>query len=276
MACLAPLIAYRARKFDRQSGTWPISFKMKYGYQDVVVTLPCGKCLGCKADYCRIWAIRCYHEAQLHDVNSFLTLTYDDAHLDGKLHKEHLQIFWKRLRNAGFKFRYYAVGEFGSQTHRPHYHAIVFGQSFRAGSVQVDSQAYSNAFVNELWEHGFCYIAPVNMSTICYVSGYTNKKLAVHDDEYFRPLKSSRPGIGFSWLDKFADDVKRTGHVVIEGRKMAVPAVYLHRDEDKFWNLLVRARQEAASSVPLTDRQQDARLLYLKSKQSHQKRKDKL
>ena len=38
--------------------------------------LPCGSCVSCRLAYSRSWAIRCMHEASLHDRNCFLTLTY--------------------------------------------------------------------------------------------------------------------------------------------------------------------------------------------------------
>lgn len=40
--------------------------------------LPCGRCIGCKLERSKQWAIRLMHEAQLHEANSFLNLTYDD------------------------------------------------------------------------------------------------------------------------------------------------------------------------------------------------------
>ena len=40
----------------------------------------CGQCIGCRLERSRQWATRCMHEASLHDCNSFVTLTYDEAH----------------------------------------------------------------------------------------------------------------------------------------------------------------------------------------------------
>lgn len=65
------------------------------------IHIRCGMCNGCKADHARDWAIRCYHESQMHHVSCFLTLTYDPEHLPacGSLDKRDLQLFWKALRN---------------------------------------------------------------------------------------------------------------------------------------------------------------------------------
>src|SRR6187549_2683574 len=63
------------------------------------VVLPCGHCIGCRLERSRQWAVRCMHEAQLHDVSSFVTLTYDDSHLPyhGSLDYTHFQKFIDRL-----------------------------------------------------------------------------------------------------------------------------------------------------------------------------------
>lgn len=45
------------------------------------IKLPCGKCIGCRLDRSKQWAIRLMHEAQLHEKNSFITLTYNDDEL---------------------------------------------------------------------------------------------------------------------------------------------------------------------------------------------------
>lgn len=43
--------------------------------------LPCANCIGCRLDRSKAWAIRLMNEAQLHERNSFLTLTYNDETL---------------------------------------------------------------------------------------------------------------------------------------------------------------------------------------------------
>ena len=38
--------------------------------------IKCGQCMECRLAYSREWAIRISNEAQMHERNSFLTLTY--------------------------------------------------------------------------------------------------------------------------------------------------------------------------------------------------------
>ena len=79
----------------------------------------------------------------------FLTLTYNDDNLpsDVGLHKDDLQRFFKRLRKAldTKKIRYFACGEYGDTTSRPHYHAIVFG----LGLNEIDKK-----YVTDAWPLG--------------------------------------------------------------------------------------------------------------------------
>ena len=89
-------------------------------YVSEFIEIPCGQCIECRLQYARDWANRCMLEAQYHDENWFLTLTYDDDHLPDRhelvncdtgeivpspivsLNKDELSSFMKRLRkNTG-------------------------------------------------------------------------------------------------------------------------------------------------------------------------------
>ena len=78
------------------------------------LSLPCGKCMGCRLERSRQWAIRIMHEASLYADNCFVTLTYDEEHLskmcpNGSLVRKHVQDFLKRLRRRfdNSRIRYY-------------------------------------------------------------------------------------------------------------------------------------------------------------------------
>src|ERR1041384_105602 len=93
--------------------------------------LPCGQCRGCRAAYHREWSARCVHEACMHEVNSFVTLTYDDEHLPvgGSLDLEAVPVLIRALRKRGKKVRYFYCGEYGERSGRPHYHALLVGEA---------------------------------------------------------------------------------------------------------------------------------------------------
>jgi len=92
---------------------------------------PCGYCEACRLTYRQTWAARIQLEAQCHAENIFVTLTYDQDHLPDppQLVPDHLSAFVKRLRArfAPLQFRFFACGEYGSRTLRPHYHVVLFG-----------------------------------------------------------------------------------------------------------------------------------------------------
>jgi len=96
MACFHPLQAY-------QLDTGEIQFHDSgRGHP---LELPCGQCIGCRLERSRQWAIRCVHEASMHENNCFITLTYAPEYLppDGGLIKSDFQKFIKRLRKSIFK-----------------------------------------------------------------------------------------------------------------------------------------------------------------------------
>ena len=128
--CLTPI--------NLKKETWIQKLKDMYYMQQV----PCGRCLECLKDRVNSWFFRLYNEQKNAKTALFITLTYDDEHLsytdNGSmcLNYKDTQLFWKRLRKAqpkgDPKIRYFLVGEYGSKTHRPHYHAILFNTTAQA------------------------------------------------------------------------------------------------------------------------------------------------
>jgi len=250
MACFYPVNAYKSRRLN-ESGKRSIVFNIRDGFQDMALQVPCGKCTGCKADRAMMWSIRAYHEASLHERNSFLTLTYAES--PPTLIKKDLQDFFKRARHH-YDFRYFACGEYGDTTRRPHYHALFFGEDFLGDSYEVSDTLYSNPHLESLWGHGLVSIAPVNMAVCCYVVGYVNKKIG--DEDTFT-LMSRRPGIGKDWLARYSDDIRRTGTVTIEGKELPVPLRYMAWHESEFQELK-KARKRRFDALTPDQRYQRA------------------
>lgn len=221
MSCFSPVPAWRSANKSLDNGKYQLSFKR--GAYAIRIDLPCGKCLGCRADQAREWTIRASHEASLHDRNAFLTLTYADP-APATLQPDDLQKFWKRLRHKTGKLRYIACGEYGELYRRPHYHAIVFGEDFLGGAISLDDSSYTQPDLARAWGHGFVSVAPVEFGSIAYVCGYVTKK--VGDPDTFSRM-SRNPGIGHDWLDRYYDDIVRTGFCVVNGREFPVPKRYL-------------------------------------------------
>ena len=131
MPCYSPVKGWLAR-VKNASGKRSVVFSFRDGLSDRPCSVPCGRCIGCRLERSRMWAVRCVHEAQLHSRNCFITLTFDDAHLDksGSLVKRDFVLFMKRLRKRFGRVRFFHCGEYGSQLSRPHHHACLFGFDF--------------------------------------------------------------------------------------------------------------------------------------------------
>lgn len=254
MTCYYPISGWKAKN-KNPTGKRSIVFSPREGLADMPVELPCGKCTGCRADQALMWSIRAYHESTLHDQNSFITLTYDDDHLpkDGLIDKKHLQDFFKRLRRdlPPGTVRYIACGEYGDQTRRPHYHAILFGLDFLHDKITINEDLYTSPTLEKFWGQGHVSIAPVTMASICYVCGYVMKK--INDADTFN-LMSRRPGIGSTWLSLYKDDLIRTGSVTIEGREYPVPKRYLDWEPEEFEQLKRQRLKYARSGDALQKR----------------------
>lgn len=175
-----------------------------------VVPFGCGQCRPCRINRRRQWMWRQFLESLTHKENCFVTLTYDDKHLpsDRMLEPRSLQLFLKRLRDkvAPTRIRFFAVGEYGEETKRPHYHLSLFGVS---GNTLFNDGVRAKALpeiLAESWSRdgepiGFVHVAEFNEVTAQYVAGYVVKKLEDRTSG-FNPAvpefarMSNRPGIG--------------------------------------------------------------------------------
>jgi hypothetical protein len=199
------------------------------------------------------------HEAQLHENNCFITLTYDNTHLssDKSLHYDDFQRFIKRLRKSlgNAKIRYYMAGEYGEKYGRPHWHACIFGHDFHdkkyfkrtaSGSILYRSQD-----LEKLWPFGHSSVGNVTFESAAYVARYIMQKQSsdkinpqtgkpwnsvyeITDPESGEIIKrvpefnkmSLKPGIGADWLKKYKSDVYPHDYVVVRGKKMKPPKAY--------------------------------------------------
>lgn len=238
MPCYHPLPGWYGRE-RTPTGKRPVVFNAADAWTDLQLEIPCGHCIGCKLERSRQWAIRCMHEAQLHQHNIFATLTYDDNHIpqNGSLQPEHFTLFMKRLRKAhGEGIRFFQCGEYGEQLERPHHHALIFNCRFQDAKLYPRSATtplYTSEQLDQLWTHGRTTIGAVNFETAAYVARYSLKKLTGPPaaDHYAGRLPeygtmSRRPGIGANWFTRFKRDVYTHDHIILRGGIKTRPPKY--------------------------------------------------
>lgn len=256
MACYHPLDAWHHPSEKKPL----LSYNPKLCHSVVPdFTLPCGRCVGCRLDRSRKWAIRCMHEAQMHADNCFITLTYDDLKLPERpegiapanisLHYPDFQKFMKRLRKAFRRknVRFYMAGEYGENFGRPHFHACLFGLDFPDRDFLSRSPSgsviYRSAILEKLWPFGFSSVGDFDFKSAAYVARYCMKKITgdAADAHYetIDPLTgeifwrepefnrmSLKPGIGATWFDKYKTDVFPHDHVIVNSKPVGVPRYY--------------------------------------------------
>lgn len=191
----------------------------------------CGQCIPCRVNRRRVWTHRLMLEAAQQKDNAFVTLTYSDESLEHSSRRVvgadgvtrytlvpgDLRDFLKRFRKAlePHRIRFFAAGEYGDQTQRPHYHLAVFGYPSCPdyGSHRSDRSRDSCPVcgpVQRAWDLGLVDVGDLSESSAAYVAGYVLKKMTGADDirllgrhpEFSR--MSNRPGIGAGMMDEVA------------------------------------------------------------------------
>lgn len=270
MACLTPRTV--GFKDDGKTIAWS---QKHYNKQYPTFQLPCGKCIQCRLDYSRSWAIRCVHESKMYENNSFVTLTYSDEHLKSpKLQYSDFQKFTKRLRDNiyqnflkaygkhnwsllsksekkqvydPYKISLFVTGEYGDKTKRPHWHALIFNWQptdikYKYSNHNND-KIYSSQILTDLWSNGTAELGSVTFQSAAYCARYAAKKL-VHgqdQDHDYHPIskKSSHQAIGKKWLEKYWPDVFNYGKIILpNGQTAPIPRYYekwLQKNKPEEW-----------------------------------------
>lgn len=271
MPCYFPLHAWRSIEGRSKNGAWPITFDRLKGYGDMPVQIPCGQCIGCRLEYARRWAVRCVFESLMYDQNCFVTLTYDDEHLpeNANLRPEDFTKFMKRFRKLfnNDHIRYFQCGEYGSQTFRPHHHAIIFNFDFpdkQPFSVANGNVTYTSQILSKLWPFGHSLIGTVSFESAGYCARYNLKKLGA-DKDYLKAIEgrhrpyitmSRRPGIGQGFYNKYFDDLYGQEFTVCNGVKMQPPPYFdklLKIDNPQLYETIKRNRMLRAKELGLDD-----------------------
>ncbi len=241
----------------------------------------CGKCKACLLRKRSEMSTRLQHERSCHEECCFITLTYNDSSLpktdmrswkDGvmlergdfwgksTLLPSDVQKFIKRLRrHLEYKptrivdnrdhvtkpIRYFAVGEYGTKSRRPHYHIIIFGwrpSDMKVHELRGNYAVCRSAQVEKLWKYGFSTVCDVTGGVVKYCARYVTKKFtSMHSDNVecsavcpeFVLQSVRNGGIGAPWFDKWFSNLS-LGYVTVRADdntfvKCSIPRYYWTR-----------------------------------------------
>jgi len=210
------------------------------------IPVPCGRCPTCIERRTNQWVLRLTEHEKVSRSSLFITLTYSTDHVpitnNGflTLSKTDVQKFFKRLRkhHKGDPIKYYLVGEYGTSTRRPHYHAIIF-------NVSMDA-------ITKAWQMGETHSGQLTTNSIAYTCKYMAKQ-TVHRKKHGRDdrlpeFSLCSKKLGLTYVDKrgdwHKDDLERNYAVMPGGVKVPLPRYYKERlyseDQRKKQGLLAK------------------------------------
>jgi len=198
------------------------------------------------------WSFRLVKEGDRSKNALFVTLTYNDEHIKRSknnyknLDKKDLQKFFKRLRKlTDEKIKYYAVGEYGFERMRPHYHVILFN-----ASPEIIQRAWNldNKII------GTVFIGSVTEASIGYTLKYMCKggKIPQHkNDDRQKEFSLMSKGLGSNYLTEQMikwhknDLTKRMYIPMQDNKKIAMPRYY----KDKIYNEMEKTKVANAIKI---------------------------
>lgn len=179
----------------------------------------------------------------MHPNNIFLTLTYDEEHLESpRLIYSHWQKFMYSLRSHVREKNPFngpiptmVTGEYGEDKKRPHWHAIIFNYTpedpVHKYTTDHDDKVYTSQTLSKLWNRGNCEYGSVTLESAGYVARYAAKKL-VHgndQDHNYHPIHrtSCKHAIGKSWIEKYHAQTFDLGYITLpNGTRSKIPRYY--------------------------------------------------
>lgn len=241
------------------------------------IPVNCGKCLNCKKNRVNQWSFRLMKELDVSQTSYFVTLTYDTINIpiteNGfmTLKKTDVQDFFKRLRyyekerkqqfkyDQGLSIKYYAVGEYGTQRKRPHYHIVLFNVMDVKSIYKAWAECININTEDQDWiPFGSIHIDEVNNNTIDYTLKYISKGGTGHKFKAFdgnKEFSLMSKDLGRQLLEnkeikKYYQDNLDINYVInTKGFKVPMPKYYRNKilsksQKDKQIGIIKRAVEE--------------------------------
>lgn len=192
--------------------------------------VPCSKCAFCLQTKRQSWLFRLTHETKNQALPGyFLTLTYSENHCPRKkgvrtLYFRHVQLFLKRLRKKGCVIKYVIVGEYGTITKRPHYHAICWTNA-------------TTEQINQCWHYGHVHFGSLTMASVLYTLKYIIQPKEGDDETKQKTRAQFSKGLGLSYMTAALqywhnpDDTLENAkfYSIIDTKKVPLPRYYRNK-----------------------------------------------
>lgn len=223
------------------------------------------------------WAFRLQKQAEVSTSAFFITITYAETPYSRNgfktLKKTDLQLFFKRLRKntKNKNIKYYAVGEYGGLTYRPHYHIIFYNLE---GTKEQVLEDLHKAWKLDHKKIGHIHMGELNVKTIAYTLKYISKdsKIPMFDrDDRQKEFSLMSKKMGANYLTpqmiKYhkAKMNDRFHITTVEGFKLAMPRYY----KDKIYTL--EEREKIAKHIKNTLINNDVDNSFAIKKEKHRK-----
>lgn len=220
----------------------PIAIRNKKAGDGSTIPVPCGKCPNCRDRRMKDWQFRLMQEDKRHSSAHFVTFTYELPPIAPNglmtLDKTHVQKFFKRLRKNTRRqsIRYYACGEYGGRTWRPHYHAVVFDASQEEIIQAWEGWEDKDASERLRARAGHLHFGDVGAASVGYVLKYMCKPKQIprwEGDSRIPEFSLMSKGMGENYL---TPAIKKWHHknlknyvVQLDGLHQALPRYYRDR-----------------------------------------------
>lgn len=242
MPCLKPIIGIKPRpgeqvKFKEFGNNERLKQYLDLHYLNMF-GVPCRKCIGCRTDNAREWAIRSSYECRYSDHNYFITLTYSNDNVpfnnlgfksvwyaDVKIFINSLRKHFERLGHKNIK--YLAASEYGGKTKRPHYHICFFNLPLNdlvdtGEKNEIQQPYFISPLIDKLWQKGIHKIGYVTFESAGYTARYTLKKLSKVDYEKIKVMPEKlymSKGIGKKYFDEHWQEIYKYDTVYLQTNK---------------------------------------------------------
>lgn len=173
-------------------------------------TVGCRICWQCKQRRIDDWVGRCIAESMVCHESRFVTLTYGKDEYGNADHPSavvltysDVQKWFKRLRKDGLKFKYFAVGEYGSMKGRAHWHILMYFQG------QAPDVSMNERINDKYWPHGYSQWESASINAIRYCCKYITKNVDNFHDKtktmkQYHLMMSKKPPLGYEYFQNLA------------------------------------------------------------------------